>query len=139
MSATIGAVLVGLSAATVAFCVLWLGEWRARRWLERAHRRERRVWQKQLVAVARTIATGSPDTFTPQIVPQPDAEERIHSAISAETLARGVARLTEAYEAAGLRVDPDVIRAEAEAMLYGQVPKVSHTLAVLDGPDALRD
>jgi hypothetical protein len=78
---------------------------------------------EQSEALARIYTTGSPAAVEAVVTPgEPDAEQRLASRISEDTIQRGMAHLRVIY--GNTPVEDEVLRAEAESMLNGLEPRI---------------
>lgn len=82
-----------------------------------------RVMLRIIERTQNALTIGSPVPHAVEISHEPDAEERVARLISEDTIARGMQSLRAIYDASGIPVEDEVLRAEATAMLAGVEPR----------------
>lgn len=124
-----------LAAFAIAGWLAFIMEQRFRQRVEKAHERERGVWQAQLDKLASAIHYGQPST-PPAVVAdaEPTAEERASRAFGEEAITNGVIRLREEYQKLGVSIPDEELKQEAISILFGMNPMPSVPIFVKDGP-----
>jgi hypothetical protein len=93
--------------------------------MREALRAERERTAPDYLGFARTLVTGSPTVQEAQSFQTLEPEVRARMDADQKAIERGINDLRQAYESSGLRVPTDdELRAEVEAIMRGEPPKV---------------